>query len=126
METRASQMEYSLLSSNVEAKRITSYDLLDRQFPGRMLLSPVDVALALGVSRKRIYYLIESGTFPTPVLRLGGSIMIPKLGLAEWLDGNLSVFSQGSKSPAGAGGRVANPLDEPSQKPKRGRPRKIY
>ena len=45
-----------LQESSIEKEKvITAYDLLERQFPGVMVLSPEDVATALGFSRKSIY-----------------------------------------------------------------------
>ena len=81
-----------LQESSIEKKVITAYDLLERQFPGVMVLSPEDVATALGFSRKSIYGQIAAGTFPIPVLRIGQLIKIPKLLLAEWLDGKVVAF----------------------------------
>lgn len=82
-----------LQESSIEKEKvITAYDLLERQFPGVMVLSPENVAIALGFSRKSIYGQIAAGTFPIPVLRIGQLIKIPKLLLAEWLDGKVVAF----------------------------------
>ena len=51
-----------LQESSIEKEKvITAYDLLERQFPGVMVLSPENVAMALGFSRKSIYGQIAAG-----------------------------------------------------------------
>ena len=66
----------------------TSLDLLENQFPGKLLLTPQEVASVLGQKPKRLYDLIESDELPFPVKRHGRLLGIPKVGLATWLDGD--------------------------------------
>jgi len=110
-----------LQESSIEKEKvITAYDLLERQFPGVMVLSPEDVATALGFSRKSIYDQIAAGTFPIPVLRIGQLIKIPKLLLAEWLDGKVVAFC--SELPTCTDTEQESRTEVPT-KAKRGRPK---
>jgi excisionase family DNA binding protein len=49
----------------------------------RMLLRPVEVAEALGISRSKAYELIAAGTIPS--VRIGGGIRVPVDGLRAWI-----------------------------------------
>lgn len=73
-----------------------------------LLPAVVDVptaALVLGLSRTAAYSLIRSGTWPTPVYRLGKLIRIPTapmlalLGLEEEADHRPLTTATGSPSP---------------------------
>ena len=47
------------------------------------LLRPSDVAPLLGVSRNRVYQMIQEGTLPA--VRIGGAIRIPRAAWERWL-----------------------------------------
>lgn len=78
----------------------TSLDLLEKQFPGKLLLSAQEVASVLGQKPKRLYDLIESEQLPFPVRRQGRLIGIPKVGLAKWLDGEIALPKEDPPEPA--------------------------
>jgi excisionase family DNA binding protein len=50
----------------------------------RLLLRPAEAAIALGVSRSKIYELLSRGALPS--VRLGGSIRVPEVQLREWIE----------------------------------------
>ena len=77
----------------------SSLDLLENQFPGKLLLSAQEVASVLGQKPKRLYDLIESEQLPFKVLRHGRLIGIPKVSLAKWLDGEISLPTEESAEP---------------------------
>ena len=67
----------------------------------RMLLSPVEVAEALGIGRSRIYKFLAAGTLPS--IRVGRSILIPVEDLRKWIaqradDEGGSMASDGASS----------------------------
>ena len=47
------------------------------------LLKASELQAALGMSRAKIYRLMQDGTLPT--VRIGGSIRVPRRALAEWI-----------------------------------------
>lgn len=49
----------------------------------KLLLRPVEVGDAIGVSRARAYALIADGTLPS--IRIGASIRVPVDQLREWI-----------------------------------------
>ena len=83
---------------------------LDAMYPGVLMLDAGQTAAALGWDRKRIYNLAAAEKLPF-VRRVGDLIVIPKVALADWLDGTLSL----TPTPA--------PATTPAPR-KRGRPRK--
>jgi excisionase family DNA binding protein len=58
----------------------------------RLLLRPGEAAVALGVSRSKIYELLSSRAIPS--VRLGGSIRVPAIQLQAWIDGQVREQSE--------------------------------
>lgn len=54
-----------------------------------ILLRPVDAAMALGISRSRIYELIRAGSLPS--VKVGGVVRVPVGALREWVAGQLAA-----------------------------------
>lgn len=52
----------------------------------RMLFRPAEAAQAIGVSRSRVYELINSGEIPS--LKVGGVRRVPVEKLREWIARN--------------------------------------
>jgi excisionase family DNA binding protein len=67
----------------------------------RLLLRPAEAAEALGVSRSRVYELIQQGELPS--VRIGGVVRVPVDQLREWIQAQL--------------GTDANPISTPAQPP---------
>ena len=61
------------------------------RLPAQPLLSPVDVALALGVSQQHVQNLIDSGAFPVLDLGLQGRsfLKIEKSVFVTWLESRI-------------------------------------
>lgn len=61
------------------------------RLPAQPSLSPVDVALALGVSRQHVQNLIDSGAFPVLELGLQGHSFpkIEKSVFVSWLESRI-------------------------------------
>ena len=61
--------------------------------PERLLLKPMEAAVALGIGRQKIYELIATNKIPT--IQLGRSTMIPLEELRAWIrretKGQLSI-----------------------------------
>jgi excisionase family DNA binding protein len=55
----------------------------------RLLLRPAEAAEALGVSRSRVYELIQQGELPS--LRIGGVVRVPVEGLRDWIEAQLGT-----------------------------------
>ena len=55
----------------------------------RLLYRPAEAAIALGVSRSRMYELITSGEIPS--IRLGGTWRVPVELLRQWIKEQLSA-----------------------------------
>jgi excisionase family DNA binding protein len=53
----------------------------------RILLKPEEAALALGISRAKLYALLAAGVLPS--IRLGASLRIPTAALAAWVNEQL-------------------------------------
>ena len=71
----------------------------------RLLYRPAEAAIAIGVSRSRMYELITSGEIPS--IRLGGTWRVPVESLRQWIKKQLSaeesaapVAEQGDRMPA--------------------------
>jgi len=47
------------------------------------LLKPADIAPLLGVTRRRVYQLIEARVIPA--VRIGGAVRIPRASWLEWV-----------------------------------------
>jgi len=54
----------------------------------RILYRPGEAAQAIGVSRSRIYELINSGTIPS--VRVGTSLRVPVAALERWVQEQLA------------------------------------
>ena len=52
--------------------------------PQPLLLSPTEVARALGLGRSTIYELMRAGAFPT--IHIGRSVRIPSKAVEAWVD----------------------------------------
>jgi len=91
----------------------TNLERLDRLFPNVLALDAQQTAEALGWDKKRIYNLGEKLPF---VRRAGDLLVIAKIALANWLDGNLNVEPQAAPTPS--------PVSAAPAPRKRGRPRK--
>lgn len=55
----------------------------------RLLLRPGEAAIAIGVSRSRVYELIASNTIPS--VRLGTSVRVPVDALRAWIQEQLEA-----------------------------------
>lgn len=64
----------------------TNIERLDRMFPSVLTLNAQQTAEALGWERARIYKLAAKLPF---IKRVGDLVVIPKLALADWLDGKV-------------------------------------
>ena len=60
--------------------KYTNYDDLP------LMLSALDVASVLGISRAGAYELVRSDGFPS--LRIGSRIVVPKEKFIEWINAN--------------------------------------
>jgi excisionase family DNA binding protein len=49
----------------------------------RMLLRPAEVSVLLGLSRSKVYRMIESGELPS--LRIGRAVRVPRRAFEDWL-----------------------------------------
>jgi excisionase family DNA binding protein len=49
----------------------------------RLLLTPAEVAVRLGLSRSKVYRMIERGELPS--LRIGRAVRVPCRAFEEWL-----------------------------------------
>ena len=70
---------------------------MDNQLDARLLLRPTEAALALGVSRSKIYDLIASKAIPS--IKLGGSVRVPAIQLQAWIDAQLRDQSAPKETP---------------------------
>ncbi|MFB4285900.1 helix-turn-helix transcriptional regulator [Nonomuraea sp. MTCD27] len=52
---------------------------------GQLVLSLMEAARLLGMGRTTAYRLAKTGTFPCPVLRIGGRYAVPRHGLGMLL-----------------------------------------
>jgi excisionase family DNA binding protein len=50
---------------------------------GRMLLRPAEVSVLLGLSRSKVYRMIECGELPS--LRIGRAVRVPRRAFEDWL-----------------------------------------
>jgi excisionase family DNA binding protein len=50
----------------------------------RLLYRPQEVAGLLGISRARVYHLIQTGDLPA--VRIGGTIRVPADSLRNWIE----------------------------------------
>jgi excisionase family DNA binding protein len=57
---------------------------LGMEFTDDRLLRAGELALRLGVSRAKVYRLMQDGTLPT--IRIGGSVRVPARDLEDWLN----------------------------------------
>ena len=57
------------------------------QIERRLLLRPVEAAVALGVSRSKLYELLSRGVLPS--VRLDGSIRVPAVRLRAWIEAQI-------------------------------------
>lgn len=94
----------------------TNLERLDRLFPNVLALDAQQTAEALGWDKKRIYNLGEKLPF---VRRAGDLLVIAKIALANWLDGNLGVGVESQTEPTPPSSASVAPAPR-----KRGRPRK--
>lgn len=53
----------------------------------RLVLSPAEVAVALGVDLTELYEKLRRDDVPFPVRKLGRKWMIPRAPFMRWLDG---------------------------------------
>lgn len=53
---------------------------------GRLVLTPAEVAEALGCDLNELYARLRSGTAPFPVRRLGRRWIIPRAAFLRWLE----------------------------------------
>jgi hypothetical protein len=77
---------------------------LRRTYQGKALLSPADLAAAIGRSPKAQANMRSRGMFPMPVKRIGGRVGVTVYDLAEYLAGE----SPATPPPA----QAADPADE--------------
>lgn len=59
----------------------------------KLLLKPLEVAEAIGVSRSRVYELMAKGVIPS--IRVGSSARVPAHALREWVERELAAQVQG-------------------------------
>ncbi len=59
----------------------------------RLLLRPDEVAIALGVSRSKVYELLGSGELPS--LRIGKSIRVSRNALRQWIAQREAITDDG-------------------------------
>lgn len=57
----------------------------------KLLMTPTEAAVLIGVGRTRIYDLIAGGVIPS--IRIGRSVRVPLDGLRQW------IASQGQEEP---------------------------
>ena len=57
----------------------------------RILYRPAEAAEAIGVSRSRIYELINSGTIPS--IRLGNTVRVPVADLEKWVSDQVAAHA---------------------------------
>ena len=55
----------------------------------RILYRPAEAAEAIGVSRSRIYELINSGTIPS--IRVGNTVRVPVADLEKWVSDQVAA-----------------------------------
>ncbi len=61
------------------------------EFGAKSLLSVDEAAIMLGVTRSTAYKAIAEGTFPVPIIRVGGRWRVSREALRRLLDGEGSV-----------------------------------
>lgn len=69
----------------------------------KILLTPVEVADALGISRSKTYDMIATGDLPS--VRVGGRVRVPAVSLTRWIEervSGVSTPSDGAVVPRGA------------------------
>jgi excisionase family DNA binding protein len=52
----------------------------------RQTVTLTEAAKILGISRSKAYRLVAAGTFPVPVIRVGGSVVVPVKPLQRLLE----------------------------------------
>jgi excisionase family DNA binding protein len=63
-----------------------------------LLLRPEEVARALSISRSAVYRLISDGQIPS--VRVGKSVRVPRVAIAEWLNARVALGGRGEASAA--------------------------
>jgi excisionase family DNA binding protein len=58
----------------------------------KILLKPLEVAEAIGVSRSRVYDLIGRGELPS--IRVGGVVRVPVQALRDWVSDQMGAKSR--------------------------------
>ena len=66
------------------------------------LLSVVDAARWLGVSRSSLYRALSAHRIPVTPVNLGGHLRLPRRQLERWLEGDLASDTRPSDAPASA------------------------
>jgi excisionase family DNA binding protein len=72
----------------VENERDVSIRPVDNSAPD-CLLRAADLQELLGLSRAKIYRLMQENVLPT--VRIGGSIRVPQRALAHWIEQNTRI-----------------------------------
>ena len=93
----------------VEAMTTPMDELADRRAPitsadasPAELLSVVDAARWLGVSRSNLYRALSAHRIPVTPVNLGGHLRLPRRQLERWLEGDLASDTRPSGAPASA------------------------
>lgn len=95
---------------------------LEALFPGKPLLTPLEVAEFLQYNRKKVYALTGKGWFPSPLVeKIGGSYFFRKNLLADFVEGRLPADARHG---CGAQKSISNTADVTPVKRRPGRPRK--
>ncbi|CAM5275708.1 helix-turn-helix domain-containing protein [Thauera mechernichensis] len=95
---------------------------LEALFPGKPLLTPLEVAEFLQYKRKKVYALTSKGWFPSPLVeKIGGSYFFRKNLLADFVEGRLPADARHG---CGAQKSISNNADVTPVKRRPGRPRK--
>ena len=63
----------------------------------RLLYRPAEAAEAIGVSRSRMYELIDSGDIPS--IRIGGTLRVPVDELRRWVEQKLAEWKRRRQDP---------------------------
>ena len=65
-------------------KQITTYDMLSQSYPP--LLSLEQLADLAGLAVRTLRNWLTNGQFPLPVVKLGGSVRVRLVDVADWID----------------------------------------
>jgi len=68
-------------------------ELLQKQFPNRLIVRPVEAGQVIGLANKTTYNQISAGLFPLPLVRMSSAKGVRLLDIADYID-NLRIINR--------------------------------